>query len=141
MALSRLLTRLPVLQRSPRTRSALVSCLGGGLPPAEQSGLPPCLGGTPAVHNRRLVSAAGNASEACTARGAQPEDSHLFQGILSGMLAPYWGAPSAACIGSHTRTCHSSPSVRQYMLHPWQLRLLSTAFLHYVKTERDKLCA
>lgn len=37
----------------------------------------------------RAAAAAGSEQEACSS--GQPEDSHLFQSILSGILAPYWG--------------------------------------------------
>ena len=38
----------------------------------------------------RAAAAAGSDQEASSL--VQPEDSHLFQSILSGILAPYWGA-------------------------------------------------
>ena len=37
----------------------------------------------------RAAAAAGDQQE--THSQGQPEDSHLFQSILSGILAPYWG--------------------------------------------------
>lgn len=38
----------------------------------------------------RAAAAAGSDQEASSS--GQPKDSHLFQSILSGILAPYWGA-------------------------------------------------
>lgn len=94
MALSRLLTRLPALEGSPCARCTLASCLGGGRPAAAQSALQSRLvggsGRTPPGRCQLFTSSAGSSSESHSA--PQPEDSHLFQSILSGMLAPYWGA-------------------------------------------------
>ncbi|KAL4451426.1 hypothetical protein ABPG77_009498 [Micractinium sp. CCAP 211/92] len=98
MALSRLLTRLPALEGSPCARCTLASCLGGGRPAAAQSALQSRLVGgsrrTPPGRCQLFTSLAGSSSESHTA--PQPEDSHLFQSILSGMLAPYWESTPTA---------------------------------------------
>jgi hypothetical protein len=68
--------------------------------------------------HRRSATSGGSGRAAAAASGpeagapaAQPEDSHLFQSILSGILAPYWGAHSKGDLYSQRLpACWPAPS-------------------------------
>jgi hypothetical protein len=82
-----------------RAVSALLPARSGSASAAGPScGAPPRLRQHLQQH-RRPATSGGSGRGASAASGpragdlaAQPEDSHLFQSILSGILAPYWGA-------------------------------------------------